>query len=86
MIKDGKVVGDLPLRVGGLITDELSGQEVSEKITELTRLAESELGCGIPVPFMHLSFWSLVTSPEWKITDMGLVDVNKFEVLSPVVE
>ncbi|GIN98836.1 adenine deaminase [Siminovitchia terrae] len=86
MIKDGKVVGDLPLRVGGLITDELSGQEVSEKITELTRLAESELGCGIPVPFMHLSFWSLVTSPEWKITDMGLIDVNKFEVLSPVVE
>ncbi len=86
MIKDGKVVGDLPLRVGGLITDELSGQEVSEKITELTKLAESELGCGIPVPFMHLSFWSLVTSPEWKITDMGLIDVDKFEVLSPIVE
>ncbi|WP_144462092.1 adenine deaminase [Siminovitchia fortis] len=86
MIKDGKVVGDLPLRVGGLITDELSGQEVSEKIAELTKLAESELGCGIPVPFMHLSFWSLVTSPEWKITDMGLIDVDKFEVLSPVVE
>ncbi|RST76507.1 adenine deaminase [Siminovitchia acidinfaciens] len=86
MIKDGKVVGDLPLRVGGLITDEMSGQEVSEKIAELTQLAESELGCGIPVPFMHLSFWSLVTSPEWKITDMGLIDVDKFEVLSPVVE
>ncbi|PAV29748.1 adenine deaminase [Virgibacillus profundi] len=86
MIKDGKVVGDLPLRVGGLITDELSGREVSEKIAELTRLAKDELGCGIHVPFMHLSFWSLVTSPEWKITDMGLIDVNKFEILSPVVE
>ncbi|MFD1706758.1 adenine deaminase [Siminovitchia sediminis] len=86
MIKDGKVVGDLPLRVGGLITDELSGQEVSEKIAELSRLAETELGCGIPVPFMHLSFWSLVTSPEWKITDMGLIDVDRFEVLSPVIE
>ena len=86
MIKDGKVVGDLALRVGGLITDELSGREVSEKIAELTRLAKDELGCGIHVPFMHLSFWSLVTSPEWKITDMGLVDVDKFEILSPVVE
>lgn len=86
MIKDGKVVGDLPLRVGGLMTDELSGQEVSEKVAELTRLAETELGCGIGVPFMHLSFWSLVTSPEWKITDKGLIDVDKFEVLSPVVE
>ncbi|OZU87814.1 adenine deaminase [Virgibacillus indicus] len=86
MIKDGKVVGDLPLRVGGLITDELSGREVSEKIAELTRLAKDELGCAIHVPFMHLSFWSLVTSPEWKITDMGLIDVDKFEILSPVVE
>lgn len=86
MIKDGKVVGDLPLRVGGLITDELSGREVSEKIAELSKLAKDELGCGIHVPFMHLSFWSLVTSPEWKITDMGLIDVDKFEILSPVVE
>jgi adenine deaminase len=86
MIKDGKVVGDLPLRVGGLITDELSGQEVSEKIAELTRLAEAELGCSLPVPFMHLSFWSLVTSPEWKITDIGLIDADQFEVLSPVIE
>lgn len=86
MIKDGKVVGDLPLKVGGLITDELTGKEVSEKIAELSNLAKDELGCGIHVPFMHLSFWSLVTSPEWKITDMGLIDVDKFEVLSPVIE
>ncbi|WP_430784557.1 adenine deaminase [Virgibacillus flavescens] len=86
MIKDGKVVGDLPLRVGGLITDELSGREVSERIANLTKLAKDELGCGIHVPFMHLSFWSLVTSPEWKITDMGLIDVDKFEILSPVIE
>lgn len=86
MIKDGKVVGDLPLSVGGLITDTLSGRELSEKITELSRLAADELGCSFNVPFMHLSFWSLVTSPEWKITDMGLIDVDKFEILSPVIE
>lgn len=85
MIKDGKVVGDLPLRVAGLMTDELNGQEVSEKIADLSRLAKEKLGCGIEVPFMHLSFWSLVTSPEWKITDMGLIDVDKFTVLNPVV-
>ncbi|HLR69684.1 adenine deaminase [Virgibacillus alimentarius] len=86
MIKNGKVVGDLPLKVGGLISDELTGVELSEKIADLTRLASEELGCGMDVPFMHLSFWSLVTSPEWKITDMGLIDVDQFEVLSPVVE
>jgi adenine deaminase len=85
IIKDGKVVGDLPLRVGGLITDELDGKEVSERIAELTRLAKDELGCEIHVPFMHLSFWSLVTSPTWKITDKGLVDVDKFEIIDTIV-
>src|SRR5699024_589108 len=63
MIKDGKVVGDLTLDVGGLITDELTGKELSDKVSELTQLAKDELGCEMPVPFMHLSFWSLVTSP-----------------------
>lgn len=86
MIKDGKVVGDLPLRVGGLITDELNAQEVSDKIGELSRLAKDELGCNMEVPFMHLSFWTLVTSPDWKITDVGLIDVENFEVLDPVIE
>lgn len=85
MIKDGKVVGDLPLRVGGLMTDELTGKEMSEKIAELHRLAQEELGCGIHVPFMHLSFVSLVTSPKWKITDMGLIEVDKYEVIPTVI-
>lgn len=85
MIKDGKVVGDLPLRVGGLMTDELTGKEMSDKIAELHRLAQEELGCGIHVPFMHLSFVSLVTSPKWKITDMGLIEVDKYEVIPTVI-
>ncbi|RXT05775.1 adenine deaminase [Ammoniphilus sp. CFH 90114] len=85
MIKDGKVVGDLPLRVGGLMTDELTGKEMSEKIAELHRLAEEELGCGIHVPFMHLSFVSLVTSPKWKITDMGLIEVDNYQIIPTVI-
>ncbi|MED3551907.1 adenine deaminase [Cytobacillus praedii] len=85
MIKDGKVVGDLPLRIGGLMTDELTGKEMSDKVDELSRLAKEVLGCGMEVPFMHLSFWSLVTSPKWKITDKGLIDVDKFEVISTIV-
>lgn len=85
MIKDGKVVGDLPLRVGGLMTDELTGKEMSEKIAELHRLAREELGCGIHVPFMHLSFVSLVTSPKWKITDMGLIEVDNYQIIPTVI-
>ncbi|MDM5225681.1 adenine deaminase C-terminal domain-containing protein [Cytobacillus sp. NJ13] len=85
MIKDSKVVGDLPLRIGGLMTDELTGKEMSEKVDELSQLAKDVLGCGMEVPFMHLSFWSLVTSPKWKITDMGLIDVDKFEVIPTII-
>lgn len=85
MIKDSKLVGDLPLRIGGLMTDELTGKEMSDKVEELSRLAKEVLGCGIHVPFMHLSFWSLVTSPKWKITDMGLVDVDKFEIIPTII-
>ncbi|WML48232.1 adenine deaminase [Neobacillus sp. PS3-34] len=85
MIKDSRVVGDLPLRIGGLMTDEFTGKEMSDKVEELSRLAKDELGCGIHVPFMHLSFWSLVTSPKWKITDMGLIDVNKFEIIPTIL-
>lgn len=85
MIKDSKVVGDLPLRIGGLMTDELIGKELSDKVDELSRLAKDVLGCEMEVPFMHLSFWSLVTSPKWKITDMGLIDVDKFEVIPTIV-
>ncbi|MBU8878555.1 adenine deaminase [Bacillus sp. FJAT-29790] len=85
MIKDSKVVGDLPLRIGGLMTDELTGKEMSEKVDKLSKLAKEELGCGMEVPFMHLSFWSLVTSPKWKITDMGLIDVDKFEVIPTII-
>ena len=85
MIRDGKVVGDLPLRIGGLMTDELTGKEMSLKIAQLHRQAEEELGCGIHVPFMHLSFVSLVTSPKWKITDMGLIEVDKFQVIPTII-
>ncbi|AFS77972.1 adenine deaminase Ade [Gottschalkia acidurici 9a] len=86
LAKDGKVIDELALPVGGLITDELDGHEVSAKISQLEKLAKEDLGVKIHGPFMHLSFLSLSTSPKWKITDKGLVDVNNFEILSPIVE
>lgn len=81
----GKILSELRLPVGGLITDELSGHEVSEKIAELEAIATRELGTSVHAPFMHLSFLALSTSPVWKITDKGLVDVNNFKILPPIV-
>lgn len=82
----GRILSDMRLPVGGLITDELNGHEVSERIAEMERIVKENLGCKVHGPFMHLSFLSLSTSPEWKITDKGLIDVNNFKVLPPVIE
>lgn len=81
----GRILSDMRLAVGGLITDELDGHEVSSKIAQLERLVKEDLGCKIHAPFMHLSFLALSTSPIWKITDKGLIDVNNFEIISPIV-
>ncbi|KXG75100.1 adenine deaminase [Thermotalea metallivorans] len=82
--KNGRIIHDLRLPVGGLITDELTAHEVSERIAALERTVKNELGGKVHAPFMHLSFLALSTSPKWKITDKGLIDVNRFQVLPPV--
>ncbi|SET52852.1 Adenine deaminase [Natronincola peptidivorans] len=84
--KNGRIIEELRLPVGGLITDELTGSEVSRKIADLEKSVKEQLGCKVHAPFMHLSFLALSTSPKWKITDQGLIDVNNFEILPPVIE
>jgi adenine deaminase len=81
---DGRILADLPLGVGGLITDELTGPEVAERIEILEGLVKERLGGTIHAPFMHLSFLALSTSPKWKLTDRGLIDVESFTVLDPI--
>ena len=85
LIKDGQLVGELPLRIGGLMTDELSAEELTNQMSELTRLAREELKCQAHAPFMHLAFLSLSTSPKWKITDKGVVDAVNYCVLPTLV-
>jgi adenine deaminase len=83
-VKNGRVLGELPLPVGGLITDELSGEEVSIRMEQLEKLVREQLGGTLHAPFMHLSFLALSTSPKWKLTDKGLIDVERFCVLDAV--
>lgn len=83
--KRGRILTEMRLPVGGLITDELNGHEVSRKIAEVEDVIIKELGCKIHAPLMHLSFLALSTSPTWKITDKGLIDVNNFKILDPII-
>ncbi|MFZ5354828.1 MAG: adenine deaminase [Bacillota bacterium] len=84
--KNGRVINEMRLPVGGLITDELDGIGLNNKMEEIHRTVKEELGVKVHAPFMHLSFLALSTSPKWKITDKGLVDVNNYKVLSPIAD
>lgn len=85
LIKDGKLVGDLRLPIAGLMTDEMSAEEVAKRLEELDQKAQNELGCTLHAPFMHLSFLTLVTSPSRKITDKGLIDTEQLCLIDTLV-
>lgn len=84
LIKEKKVVGDLPLRVAGLMSDEMTAEELAKSLAMISTAAKQEMGCEIHDVFMHLSFLTLVTSPKWKLTDYGLVNVEKGTVIETV--
>lgn len=75
----GRVVASLPLPVAGLLS-QLPVESVAAGLEELDRAAE-DLGCLVPSPFSVLSFLALPVIPELKLTDLGLVDVMKGELL-----
>jgi adenine deaminase len=79
VVKDGRVIESLPLPIAGLMSDRPL-REVKEKIEKLNS-AVRKLGCKLPNPFMTLSFLSLPVIPELKLTDKGLVDVEKFKIV-----
>ncbi|HET6964565.1 MAG TPA: adenine deaminase [Acidimicrobiales bacterium] len=77
----GRVLAEVRLPVGGLMSDR-PAVEVAEDARALSRAAGSALGVTLDEPFMQLSFLGLSVIPELRLTDLGLVDVNRFEVTS----
>jgi adenine deaminase len=70
---------ELPLPVAGLLSDEPL-ETVLEQSRAITAAVE-RLGCTFPAPFQMLSFLALSVIPSLKITDRGLVDVDRFELV-----
>ena len=73
------MLGLLELPIAGLMSDR-PAMEVIARQGELLR-ATRELGCVVEDPFMPLSFMCLPVIPKLKVTDLGLVDVEKFAVV-----
>jgi len=77
----GQVLDSMPLDIAGLMTSDTI--ENVEK--NLKRLLKTARGLGIEEgvdPFMTLSFMALPVIPHLKLTDKGLFDVDKFEIIS----
>jgi len=80
VVSEEEIRSAVELPVAGLMA-ELSVSEMDEHLSRLNRAAK-ELGSRLDDPFMVLSFLSLPVIPELKITDKGLVDVNRFKIVS----
>lgn len=79
-IVDGdRVYGTLALPVAGLMTDAPM-DEVRQRYDALVAAAQS-LGSTMPDPFMSMSFMGLEVIPSLKLTDLGLVDVEAFQLV-----
>jgi adenine deaminase len=83
VVSQGKVLGKIELPVAGLMSNE-----PAEYVAEQARSVLSgfkQCGCMINNPNMQLSLLALVVIPEIRITDLGLVDVTRFDFI-PVTE
>ena len=77
--RDGAIRGELALPVAGLLSDA-PVEEVVAALEDLQAMLR-EQGVGDDAPFMTLSFLALSVIPALKITDHGLVDVDRFELV-----
>jgi len=83
VVKDGQVIGKVELQIGGLMSTERADAVAKKAASVLDGFRAC--GCTLNNPNMQLSLMALVVIPELRISDLGLVDVNKFEFI-PVVE
>ena len=78
--RGGQILADLALPIAGLMSDQGSGAVITG-LQGLRRAAKA-IGCPLPEPFLHMAFLPLCVIPHLKITDHGLVDVDRFELIA----
>lgn len=79
VVSGGEVRAELSLPIAGLMTS-LPFDGVVDALASL-RSAADHLGCRLTEPFLQTAFLSLSVIPELKLTDKGLVDVIRFEIV-----
>jgi adenine deaminase len=79
VISGGRPIAKLALPIAGLMSPE-PVHVIGDHLDRLL-VGAREIGSTLKNPFMALSFLSLPVIPELKITDMGLVDVGRFQIV-----
>jgi adenine deaminase len=79
-VEDGSVQAELPLPVAGLLADAPLEEVIARSLA--CNDAARALGWSGATPFLTLSFLGLSVIPSLKITDRGLVDVDRFELVA----
>jgi adenine deaminase len=75
----GDVRAELPLPIAGILSDAPFAEVVERG--RACAAAVRELGCELDAPFQTLAFLALSVIPSLKVTDRGLVDVDRFELV-----
>ncbi len=83
VVKEGQVIGQVALPIAGLMSARRAAEVARQAATVLQGFRAC--GCALNNPNMQLSLLALVVIPELRISDLGLVDVTKFEFI-PVLE
>lgn len=78
LVKDGKLIGKLPLEIGGLMTAASAEDALATRKKLLDALSTMDYNKDIE-PFMLLSFLTLIVIPEVKLNHKGLFNVSKWD-------
>src|ERR671923_213173 len=79
VVDQGIVKAELKLPIAGLLSDASLDEVIAQSRACVD--AAQALGCRLPSPFQTMAFLALSVIPSLKITDRGLVDVDRFELV-----
>jgi adenine deaminase len=81
VVAEGAVLAEIALPLAGLMS--LDGHAAVAQALRPLRDAAWQLGITLKEPFLQVAFLSLTVIPHLKISDKGLVDVDRFALLDP---
>ena len=79
VVDGGQIAAELPMPVAGLLADQPLADVIEQSLA--CNDAARALGWSGATPFLTLAFLALSVIPSLKLTDRGLVDVDRFELV-----